>query len=118
MDEAHVNELALQVLPLEQAEGFLNLPYRDKLVGLAVFAHIGGDEEVREAALATLRALDEMPQQRCWCLMAAYDNQTIEAAYIGNACEACGARLTPEEQAEARDPQYYTNCEACSTSRF
>ena len=57
MEEAHVNELALQVLPLEQAEGFLNLPYRDKLVGLAVFAQIGGDEAVREAALATLRTL-------------------------------------------------------------
>jgi len=56
--EEHLNELAGKVLPPAWLETFVNLSCKDKLVGIAVFAHLGGDVDMREAALATLRKME------------------------------------------------------------
>ena len=55
LPEARVNELAQAILPSADIASFLALPYYDKLIGVAVLAHRGGDVGVRDAALATLK---------------------------------------------------------------
>lgn len=41
-----VNELASQVVPAEWLQSFLNLPLKDKLVGIMTFATMAKDEEM------------------------------------------------------------------------
>lgn len=53
--ETKVNELATKVLPAEWLESFMALPLDSKLVGIATFAHAGGDERMRDNALEQLK---------------------------------------------------------------
>lgn len=49
--ETWVSERAERVLSGEILASFLALPLKDRLIGIATFAHIGGDTEMRDAAL-------------------------------------------------------------------
>jgi hypothetical protein len=49
--EIKINELASKVLKNEHLESFLELPLNSKLIGMAVFAHLSGDDRVKKACL-------------------------------------------------------------------
>ncbi|MGI4984693.1 MAG: hypothetical protein ACRYGL_15430 [Janthinobacterium lividum] len=50
--------LSSKVLPADARASFDALPIRDRLIGIATFAHIGDNIAVRDAALAALRVMD------------------------------------------------------------
>jgi hypothetical protein len=50
--------LSTDILPDDARESFDALPVRARLVGVATFAHIGGDTAVRDAALRALAVMD------------------------------------------------------------
>lgn len=47
-------DLASKVLSADSLDSFLALPLRSQLLGIAVFAHGGGDAAVKSAALHVL----------------------------------------------------------------
>ena len=51
-------ELASAVMSADMLESFLALPLKSQLVGIATFAHIGGDVEVRNAAMAIMAEME------------------------------------------------------------
>ena len=51
-----VVKLATPVLPADAHDSFFALPLDAQLVGLATLAHIGGDAELRDAALELVSA--------------------------------------------------------------
>lgn len=53
-------KMARQIMTGDALSDFLSLGLKDRLVGIATLAHIGGDAEVREAALQLL--LDIAPE--------------------------------------------------------
>ncbi len=54
-------KMARQIMSGDMLSDFLSLGLKDRLVGIATLAHIGGDAEVREAALELLRDIAPEP---------------------------------------------------------
>ncbi len=52
--ETHVNKLASQVIPPDHLDSFIVLDLNDKLIGIAVFAALGGDTKIQKAAEALI----------------------------------------------------------------
>jgi len=55
--ETKVNEMAQKVVPEGMLESFLNLDLEAKLTGLATFAHMSNDENVRDMCLQAIEEI-------------------------------------------------------------
>ena len=53
-----VNELASQVIPAEWLQSFLELPLKEKLVGIGTFAQMANDQKMVDFSLKAIKYLE------------------------------------------------------------